>query len=150
MPQSSIIADAAPCSLGISLLELIRSYLRILGQPLHDIMSVDGTTEMKACFVAEKICLQRVLLFSCLLKALTVFQMFVSIIAEQFMHIVWSVWVVFLLFEYPLDRTTTGTPFLCNFFLWNMRTSSHIRFVHHKPHMLPRHEPGPPRWEASD
>jgi hypothetical protein len=24
------------------------------------------------------------------------------------------------------------------------------RFVHHKTHMLPGHEPGPPRWEASD
>jgi hypothetical protein len=24
------------------------------------------------------------------------------------------------------------------------------RFVHHKPHMLPGREPGPPRWEASD
>jgi hypothetical protein len=24
------------------------------------------------------------------------------------------------------------------------------RFVHHEPHMLPRREPGPPRWEASD
>jgi hypothetical protein len=24
------------------------------------------------------------------------------------------------------------------------------RFVHHKPHMLPRREPGPRRWEASD
>jgi hypothetical protein len=24
------------------------------------------------------------------------------------------------------------------------------RFVHHKPHMLPGHEPGQPRWEASD
>jgi hypothetical protein len=23
------------------------------------------------------------------------------------------------------------------------------RFVHHKPHMLPGREPGPPRWEAS-
>jgi hypothetical protein len=23
-------------------------------------------------------------------------------------------------------------------------------FVHHKPHMLPGHEPGPKRWEASD
>jgi hypothetical protein len=23
------------------------------------------------------------------------------------------------------------------------------RFVHHKPHILPRREPGPPRWEAS-
>jgi hypothetical protein len=23
------------------------------------------------------------------------------------------------------------------------------RFVHHRPHMLPVHEPGPPRWEAS-
>jgi hypothetical protein len=23
------------------------------------------------------------------------------------------------------------------------------RFVHHKPHMLPAREPGPPRWEAS-
>jgi hypothetical protein len=23
------------------------------------------------------------------------------------------------------------------------------RFVHHKPHMLPVSEPGPPRWEAS-
>jgi hypothetical protein len=24
------------------------------------------------------------------------------------------------------------------------------RFVHHKPHVLPVREPGPPRWEASD
>jgi hypothetical protein len=24
------------------------------------------------------------------------------------------------------------------------------RFVHHKSHMLPGREPGPPRWEASD
>jgi hypothetical protein len=24
------------------------------------------------------------------------------------------------------------------------------RFVHHKLHMLPGCEPGPPRWEASD
>jgi hypothetical protein len=24
------------------------------------------------------------------------------------------------------------------------------RFVHHKPHMLPGREPGPPRWEAGD
>jgi hypothetical protein len=24
------------------------------------------------------------------------------------------------------------------------------RFVHHKPHMVPGREPGPPRWEASD
>jgi hypothetical protein len=24
------------------------------------------------------------------------------------------------------------------------------RFVHHKPHMLPGREPGPPLWEASD
>jgi hypothetical protein len=24
------------------------------------------------------------------------------------------------------------------------------RFVHHKPHVLPRRESGPPRWEASD
>jgi hypothetical protein len=24
------------------------------------------------------------------------------------------------------------------------------RFVHHTPHMPPRREPGPPRWEASD
>jgi hypothetical protein len=23
------------------------------------------------------------------------------------------------------------------------------RFIHHKPHMLPVREPGPPRWEAS-
>jgi hypothetical protein len=23
------------------------------------------------------------------------------------------------------------------------------RFVHHKPHMLPVREPGPPRWKAS-
>jgi hypothetical protein len=23
------------------------------------------------------------------------------------------------------------------------------RFVHHKPHMLPAREPGPPWWEAS-
>jgi hypothetical protein len=29
----------------------------------------------------------------------------------------------------------------------NLRQS---RFVHHKPHMLTRREPGPPRWEASD
>jgi hypothetical protein len=27
---------------------------------------------------------------------------------------------------------------------------SQCRFVHHKPHMLPRRELGPPRWEASD
>jgi hypothetical protein len=26
---------------------------------------------------------------------------------------------------------------------------SQCRFVHHKPHMLPVSEPGPPRWEAS-
>jgi hypothetical protein len=26
----------------------------------------------------------------------------------------------------------------------------HCGFVHHKPHMLPGREPGPPRWEASD
>jgi hypothetical protein len=25
-----------------------------------------------------------------------------------------------------------------------------VRFVHHKPHMLPGREPVPPRWEASD
>jgi hypothetical protein len=24
----------------------------------------------------------------------------------------------------------------------------HCRFVHHKPHMLPGREPGPPRWEV--
>jgi hypothetical protein len=24
------------------------------------------------------------------------------------------------------------------------------RFVHHRPHMLPGREPGPPRWEVSD
>jgi hypothetical protein len=24
------------------------------------------------------------------------------------------------------------------------------RFVHHKPHMLPGRQPGPPRWEASN
>jgi hypothetical protein len=24
------------------------------------------------------------------------------------------------------------------------------RYVHHKSHMLPGREPGPPRWEASD
>jgi hypothetical protein len=24
------------------------------------------------------------------------------------------------------------------------------RFVHHKPHMLPGREHGPPRWETSD
>jgi hypothetical protein len=24
-----------------------------------------------------------------------------------------------------------------------------FRLVHHKPHMLPVREPGPPRWEAS-
>jgi hypothetical protein len=27
---------------------------------------------------------------------------------------------------------------------------SHSRFVHHKLHMLPGREPGPPRWEARD
>jgi hypothetical protein len=27
---------------------------------------------------------------------------------------------------------------------------SQCRFVHHKPHMLPGREHGPPRWEASD
>jgi hypothetical protein len=27
---------------------------------------------------------------------------------------------------------------------------SQCRFVHHKPHMLPVREPGPPRWEAGD
>jgi hypothetical protein len=27
---------------------------------------------------------------------------------------------------------------------------SQCRFVHHKLHMLPGREPGPPRWEASD
>jgi hypothetical protein len=27
---------------------------------------------------------------------------------------------------------------------------SKSRFVHHKPHMLPGREPGPPRWEARD
>jgi hypothetical protein len=26
----------------------------------------------------------------------------------------------------------------------------HCRFVHHKPHMLPGREPGPPWWETSD
>jgi hypothetical protein len=26
----------------------------------------------------------------------------------------------------------------------------HCCFVHYKPHMLPRREPGPPLWEASD
>jgi hypothetical protein len=25
-----------------------------------------------------------------------------------------------------------------------------LPLVHHKPHMLPGHEPGPLRWEASD
>jgi hypothetical protein len=29
-------------------------------------------------------------------------------------------------------------------------TLSQCRFVHHKPHMLPGSEPGPPRWEAND
>jgi hypothetical protein len=32
--------------------------------------------------------------------------------------------------------------------LWENLPQS--RFVHHKPHMLPVREPGPPRWEASD
>jgi hypothetical protein len=27
---------------------------------------------------------------------------------------------------------------------------SQCRFVHHKPHMLPGREPGPPLWEDSD
>jgi hypothetical protein len=29
------------------------------------------------------------------------------------------------------------------------RNLSQCRFVHHKPHMLPVREPGPPRWESS-
>jgi hypothetical protein len=29
------------------------------------------------------------------------------------------------------------------------RKPPQCRFVHHKPHMLPVREPGPPRWEAS-
>jgi hypothetical protein len=54
-PHSCVIADAAPCNLGISLLELIRSYIGVLVQQLYVVMSVDGTIEMKACFfIAEK------------------------------------------------------------------------------------------------
>jgi hypothetical protein len=30
------------------------------------------------------------------------------------------------------------------------RKPASVRFVHHKPHMLPGREPEPPRWEASD
>jgi hypothetical protein len=30
------------------------------------------------------------------------------------------------------------------------RNLPQCRFVHHKPHMLLRREPGPQRWEASD
>jgi hypothetical protein len=26
----------------------------------------------------------------------------------------------------------------------------YCHFVHHKPHILPRSKPGPPRWKASD
>jgi hypothetical protein len=29
------------------------------------------------------------------------------------------------------------------------RKPAPVLFVHHKPHMLPVSEPGPPRWEAS-
>jgi hypothetical protein len=32
----------------------------------------------------------------------------------------------------------------------NRRKPAHCRFVHHKINILPRREPGPPRWEASD
>jgi hypothetical protein len=86
-PHSCGIAAVAPCNMGISLLGLIRSYTGVLVQPLHGVMSVDGTTEMKACFfIAQKIYLQRVLLSLCLLKALRIPDI-VSIIAEQFMHI---------------------------------------------------------------
>jgi hypothetical protein len=30
------------------------------------------------------------------------------------------------------------------------RKPAQCRFVHHKPHMMPGREPGPPRWEDSD
>jgi hypothetical protein len=30
------------------------------------------------------------------------------------------------------------------------KTLPKCRFVHHKPHMLPGHEPAPSGWEASD
>jgi hypothetical protein len=30
------------------------------------------------------------------------------------------------------------------------RKPAPVPFVHHKPHMLPGREPGPPRWETSD
>jgi hypothetical protein len=39
----------------------------------------------------------------------------ISIIAEQFMHSVFSMWVIFVLLEYLLDKSTTGISFLCNF-----------------------------------
>jgi hypothetical protein len=29
------------------------------------------------------------------------------------------------------------------------RKPAPVPFVHHKPHMVPIHEPGPPQWEAS-
>jgi hypothetical protein len=37
------------------------------------------------------------------------------------------------------NRSTRGKPGL-----------PQCRFVHHKPHMLPGREFGPPRWEAND
>jgi hypothetical protein len=33
---------------------------------------------------------------------------------------------------------------------YSEKTCPQCRFVHHKRHMLPGREPGPPRWEASD
>jgi hypothetical protein len=80
----------------------------------------------------KKICLQRVMLFSFLLKALTKFQMFVTVITEQLLHNIYSVWVVFVLLEYPVDRPSTGTTFMCNlsYGTWELTVTFAVTSTH--------------------